>query len=100
MLRCFFSKKTIQQGAKAMGNVIYVDFSKRQDSEMWELHLPISITWDHETDYGMAIRCPDEKYQELIARKIKKLDGEKVPYKVFLDGELVHHEIHLQPKGL
>ncbi len=83
-----------------MGNVIYVDFCKRQTREMWELHLPLSMVWDHATDYGMAIRCPDEKYQELIARNIKKLDGKKVPYKVFLDGELVHHEKHLQPKGL
>jgi hypothetical protein len=76
-------------------NVIYVDFSNRQAGEMWELHYPFSMIWDDETDFALAIRCPDEKYKALIARRIEKLDALKTPYKIFFDGELVHHEEHL-----
>ena len=57
---------------------------------MWELHQPIN-----DTDYVVAIRCPDENYHELIARRVEKLNHMGVSYKIFLDGELVHHEEHL-----
>lgn len=77
-----------------MGDVIYVDFSQDQIGDMWELHQPIN-----ETDYMMAIKCPDKNYQELIARRIEKLNWMGVPYKIFLDGELVHHEEHLGNPG-
>tara|TARA_R110000824_G_scaffold103857_1_gene246574 strand:- start:194 stop:427 length:234 start_codon:yes stop_codon:yes gene_type:complete len=77
-----------------MGDVIYVDFSQGQIGDMWELHQPIN-----ETDYMMAIKCPDKNYQELIARRIEKLNWMGVPYKIFLDGELVHHEEHLGNPG-
>ena len=52
-----------------MGDVIYVDFSQKKNGDMWELHQPIN-----ETDYMMAIRCPDENYHELIARRVEKLN--------------------------
>ena len=80
-----------------MGKVVYVDFSQNQAADniddVWELHQELNLSG--ETDYVLSIRCPDESYHELIARRIKQLDWEKVPYKIFLDGELVHHEIHL-----
>ena len=80
---------------QAMGNVIYVDFSKRRANDIWELHYPFSMIWDDETRFALAIRCPDEKYQALIARRIEELDALKTPYKIFLDGALVHYEEHL-----
>tara|TARA_R100000935_G_C2785306_1_gene143482 strand:+ start:164 stop:406 length:243 start_codon:yes stop_codon:yes gene_type:complete len=76
-----------------MSNVIYVDFTKNQAADIWELHQPISELENPE--YMMAIKCPDENYHELIARRIEKLNWMGVPYKIFLDGELVHHEEHL-----
>ena len=75
-----------------MGEVVYVDFTQMQPDDIWELHQELNLSG--ETDYVLSIRCPDESYHELIARRIKQLDWEKVPYKIFLDGELVHHEIH------
>ena len=80
---------------QAMGNVIYVDFSNRRANDIWELHYPFSMIWDDETRFALAIRCPDAQYQALIARRIEKLDALKTPYKIFLDGALVHHEEHL-----
>ena len=65
-------------------NVIYVDFANRRENDIWELHC-----------FALAIRCPDEKYQALIARRIEELDALKTPYKIFLDGALVHYEKHL-----
>jgi hypothetical protein len=76
-----------------MGEVVYVDFTQNQADNIWELHQQLTLSG--ETDYIVAIRCPDKSYHELIARRMKKLDWEKVPYKIFLDGKLVHHEIHL-----
>ena len=76
-----------------VGEVIYVDFTQDQTNEVWELHQP--LTMSDESDYVMAIRCPDKNYHEIIARRIEKLNIERVPYKVFLDGDLVHHEKHL-----
>ena len=73
-----------------MGDVIYADFSQNKIGDMWELHQPIN-----DTDYVVAIRCPDENYHELIARRVEKLNHMGVSYKIFLDGELVHHEEHL-----
>jgi len=75
-----------------VGEVVYVDFTQNQSDDIWELRQ--QETSSGETDYVLSIRCPDESYHELIARRIKKLDWEKVPYKIFLDGELVHHETH------
>ena len=79
-----------------MGKVVYVDFSQNQAADkiddVWELHQELNLSG--ETDYVLSIRCPDENYHELIARRIETLNWEKVPYKIFLDGELVHHEKH------
>ena len=75
-----------------MGDVIYVDFSQKKSGDMWELHQPINNT---DNDYVMVIRCPDVNYHELIARRVEKLNHMGVSYKIFLDGELVHHEEHL-----
>jgi len=83
--------RNLKKGRSRMGDVIYVDFSQKRSGDMWELHQPIN-----ETDYMMAIKCPDKNYQELIARRIEKLNWMGVPYKIFLDGELVHHEEHLK----
>jgi hypothetical protein len=44
----------------------------------------------------MAIRCPDKNYHDLIGRRAAKLNSMNVSYKIFLDGELVHHEEHLK----
>ena len=85
-----FGKKKVQNRENRMGKVIYADFSQKKNGDMWELHQPIN-----DTDYVVAIRCPDENYHELIARRVEKLNHMGVSYKIFLDGELVHHEEHL-----
>jgi hypothetical protein len=82
--------RKLKKERSQMGDVIYVDFSQGKTGEMWELHQPIN-----ETDYMMAIRCPYENFHGLIARRIEKLNYLGVSYKIFLDGELVHHEEHL-----
>jgi hypothetical protein len=85
-------QRKVKKRRGPMGEVVYVDFTQNRPDDIWELHQELNLSG--ETDYVLSIRCPDESYHELIARRIKQLDWEKVPYKIFLDGELVHHEIH------
>jgi uncharacterized protein (UPF0305 family) len=74
-----------------MGDVIYVDFLQGKTGDVWELHQQVN-----DADYMMAIRCPDKNYHDLIERRAAKLNSMNVSYKIFLDGELVHHEEHLK----
>jgi len=68
-----------------MGEVIYGVF----DKSMWELHLRVD-DMEGNRNYVMLVRCNDEKFPELISRRINELDKNYNNYRVYLDSELVH----------
>tara|TARA_R100001015_G_C4628190_1_gene188221 strand:- start:1877 stop:2098 length:222 start_codon:yes stop_codon:yes gene_type:complete len=68
-----------------MGEVIYGVF----DNSMWELHLRVD-DMEGNRNYVMLVRCNDEKFPELISRRINELDKNYNNYRVYLDSELVH----------
>ena len=68
-----------------MGEVIYGVF----DKSMWELHLRVD-DMEGNRNYVMLVRWNDEKFPELISRRINELDKNYNNYRVYLDSELVH----------
>ena len=68
-----------------MGEVIYGVF----DKSMWELHLRVD-DMEGNRNYVMLVRCNDEKFPELISRRVNELDKKYNNYRVYLDSELVH----------
>jgi uncharacterized protein YpmS len=68
-----------------MGEVIYGVF----DKSMWELHLRVD-DMEGNRNYVMLVRCNDEKFPELISRRVNELDKNYNNYRVYLDSELVH----------
>ena len=68
-----------------MGEVIYGVF----DKSMWELHLRVD-DMEGNRNNDMQVRCKDEKFPELISRRVNELDKNYNNYRVYLDSELVH----------
>ena len=68
-----------------MGEVIYGVF----DKSMWELHLRVD-DMEGNRNYVMLVRCNDEKFPELISRRVNEFDKNYNNYRVYLDSELVH----------